>query len=240
MNMNSKIPAKTDYSSLFSGLNTYNNNSINNMSWVSDYKSIKNGSYGKLMKAYYSDDIKSDVTKSEVAQKLPKKTTKLDDSETTKTYNKVSADADSLSSSAKALSELKAESDKNSVYSAVNSYVKDYNSLMSSVKDVDNKSIDNNITAIKNYTAENKDALSRIGITVGSDGKLTLDKEKLDAADVKDVNSVFAKRGSYGYSVSVSAEMAKSTANYNATKTATYTNTGAYSAATGTLWDSTT
>ena len=40
---------KTDYSSLFSSVGSGSGN------WLADYASIKNGSYGKLMKAYYAE-----------------------------------------------------------------------------------------------------------------------------------------------------------------------------------------
>ncbi len=39
----------TDYSSLFSSMGSSSGN------WLADYATIKNGSYGKLMKAYYAE-----------------------------------------------------------------------------------------------------------------------------------------------------------------------------------------
>ena len=39
----------TDYSSLFSSLGASSSN------WLADYATIKNGSYAKLMKAYYAE-----------------------------------------------------------------------------------------------------------------------------------------------------------------------------------------
>lgn len=50
--MGISIQAKTDYSYLFSGLSTSSTGSAGNLNFLSDYAAIKNGSYGKLMKAY--------------------------------------------------------------------------------------------------------------------------------------------------------------------------------------------
>ena len=50
--MSINIQAKTNYSFLFSGLSSSASNALSG-NWLADYASIKNGSYGKLMKAYY-------------------------------------------------------------------------------------------------------------------------------------------------------------------------------------------
>ena len=53
--MSINIQAKTNYSFLFSGLSSSASNALSG-NWLADYASIKNGSYGKLMKAYYAKD----------------------------------------------------------------------------------------------------------------------------------------------------------------------------------------
>ena len=50
--MSINIQAKTNYSFLFSGLSSTASNAASS-NWLADYASIKNGSYAKLMKAYY-------------------------------------------------------------------------------------------------------------------------------------------------------------------------------------------
>ena len=52
--MSITIQARTDYSYLFSSLGT-SSSSGTNLNFLSDYASIKNGSYAKLMKAYYNN-----------------------------------------------------------------------------------------------------------------------------------------------------------------------------------------
>ena len=58
---------KQDYSFLFSGLNSSRNSSNNLLTSInlSDYNSIKTGTYGKLLKAYYKkDDVDTKDTSS--------------------------------------------------------------------------------------------------------------------------------------------------------------------------------
>ncbi len=64
--MSINIPERTNYSTLFSSLPGYKNSVNANISslssLLSDYSSIKSGSYGKLMKAYYSEVATSKTT----------------------------------------------------------------------------------------------------------------------------------------------------------------------------------
>ena len=48
----SKYNSNVDFSALFSG--TSDSSSVGNTNMLSDYAAIKNGSYRKLMKAYYA------------------------------------------------------------------------------------------------------------------------------------------------------------------------------------------
>ena len=76
--MSINIQAKTNYSFLFSGLSSSASNALSG-NWLADYASIKNGSYGKLMKAYYAKDsgdsktAASTITKKDTATDTAKK-----------------------------------------------------------------------------------------------------------------------------------------------------------------------
>jgi len=234
--MSFNINAKTDYSTLFSGMNnTKSKSALSDLSWLSEYASIKSGSYGKLMKAYYSSDTSEEVSK--IASNNKTSTTVSDE---VKAYNKISADADALQSSIKKVQEIGEDKDLDELYSAVNSFVKDYNSLISSAQKADDSNINERVSSIKNYTASNTKTLNELGISVDKDGKLSLDKDTFAAADKSSLDTLFASRGSYAYGISVSAGMAQSTANFEASKESTYTSSGTYNAVTGSLWDSTT
>ena len=76
--MSINIQAKTNYSFLFSGLSSTASNAASS-NWLADYASIKNGSYAKLMKAYYgkennaSKTAASDITKKDTTTETAKK-----------------------------------------------------------------------------------------------------------------------------------------------------------------------
>ena len=63
------IGLKPDTSYLFSNFNNKSSSSIFDMSFLSDYNSIKSGSYGKLVKAYYKKLESDDVSKEDKKDK---------------------------------------------------------------------------------------------------------------------------------------------------------------------------
>ena len=95
------IGLKPDTSYLFSNLNNNNNSSsgIFDMSFLSDYNSIKSGSYGKLVKAYYkkleSEESSSTKDKDKTENKDKVSTSLAEDS--SKTLTAVKSATSSLS-----------------------------------------------------------------------------------------------------------------------------------------------
>ena len=129
----SKYNSNVDFSALFSG--TSDSSSVGNTNMLSDYAAIKNGSYGKLMKAYYAkQDAEKLSGKGDTSQKL--------------TLMKTSAD--SLKKSADALNDsslwekkkIKKKDEKtgeeiavedydwDKITKAVKSFVEDYNDVV--------------------------------------------------------------------------------------------------------------
>ena len=127
------INLKTDYSMLFSSLSSNsrsnNTNSISSsFTFLSDYASIKNGSYGKLLKAYYAKTSEDDTTTSS-ANKYSSKLGASTSEDTAETLAKVQSSTDSLKESADALLETGSKSvfkseDEDAVYDAVATFVK--------------------------------------------------------------------------------------------------------------------
>lgn len=230
------IQTKTDYSFLFSGLSTSNTGSGFGMSgsWLSDYASIKNGSYGKLMRAYYNETSNDSVSALAEKKDTNKKTgmaTALTSAET-KAYTAVQSATDALKESADALLEkgkdsvfAKAPAD---VYSAVNSFVQDYNEVLVETADVEDKSIDNRISSMVNTTAMNAKKLATVGITVNKDNTLSIDKETFMKADMDSVKALFNTTGAFGYSTSASASLINYSADYALSKANTYTLDGTF------------
>lgn len=108
------INLKTDFSFLFSGLGG-NSGSSGMSTFLSDYSSIKNGSYGKLMKAYYGQSG-SDSTKKAGSSAKSSKTTVDDiindkmkrerkvETQESKAYTQVKSATNNLKTSADKLS----------------------------------------------------------------------------------------------------------------------------------------
>lgn len=239
--MSINIPLRNDCSFLFSSLGSSASTAASG-NFLADYASIKNGSYAKLMKAYYSKSGSSDAVKS-----IAKNSTSKDDA---KTLSKVQSSTDALKESADALLATGSKSlfqqkditttdengvetttkgyDVEAIYKAVSSFVNDYNSVMKSVDDADSTSIQNRAKSMIGSTTANIKMLNSIGISMKSDFTLSLDKETFENADMGKVKSLFNGNGSYGYRVSAQASMIHYAAANEASKANTYNFNGKY------------
>ncbi len=233
--MRINVTAKTDYSYLFSNLSTFGSSrssSAANLNFLSDYASIKNGSYGKLMKAYYGKNTSKEV--SSLANKT-NKTNSSTSSDTTKTLAKVQTATDTLKESADALLETGKKSvfneDKvtDAAYNAVSKFVNDYNAALSASKDVNSSSILNKAASMVNATSSNDALLKKVGIFIGTDNTLSIDKDTFMKADLTTVKSLFSGTGSYAYRVSAQASLINFAADNEALKANTYNFNGTYS-----------
>ena len=242
--MSINIQAKTNYSFLFSGLSSSASNALSG-NWLADYASIKNGSYGKLMKAYYAKDSGDSKT---AASNIANRTTSAEAQK--KALAKVETTTDALKESADALlatgkKDLFAQKDiitkdengvetsakgydTDAIYSAVNSFVTNYNSVMAAVDDVSDTTVNNRTESLGNTTIANSKQLAKIGITMKNDGTLSLDKDAFMKADMSAVKNLFQGNGSYGYRVSAQSSMINFAADHASTRTSLYTGTAGY------------
>lgn len=248
------IQMKTDYSYLFSGLGATgaggSGGMINN-NFLSDYASIKNGSYLKLMKAYYKSDA-NDAVKKLAGDKVTK--------EESQKLTKVQSSTDALKESADALMSTGSDSlfekinvttkdefgnetttqqyDVEKIYKAVGDFVKNYNSVVDAVDASGNEKISDRAVTLANNVVANLKSLNKMGITIDTDMKLSINKEEFEKADMNTVKNLFNGIGSFSYQVSAQASLI----NYAAQRatSATYTGTGTFSSGynTGSLFDS--
>lgn len=196
---------------------------------LSDYYSIRNGSYKKLLNAYYSidDNKKTKVTASTSTS-----------SDTTKTLSAIKSSTDALKESADALLKTGSKSlfktdasgkyDVDSIYKAVDSFVKNYNEVIDSTEESNTKNIANTSLSMMTSTKINANSLSKLGITIDKDGKLALDEKTFKEADMGRAKSLFNGNGSFGYLTSARASMINYYASSEATKSNTYTGSGTY------------
>lgn len=227
------LQLKNDVSYLFSSLQSSNSSTsslnalLSSGTLLSDYASIKNGSYGKLMKAYYADATGESTASSIVKQSI---STSEDSSQTLKD---IQSSTDALKESADAL--LSKESDAvfasddiDKIYDAVSTFVKDYNTTIESLEDVNNSTLQNRAESLANLPAANSNLLKKVGITIQSDNTLALNEETFKAASTSTIKNLFHGTGSFAYQISAQSSLTNYTATQQASKANTYTSSATY------------
>lgn len=224
-----------DYSYLFQGLSA-SGGSLGNLNFLSDYASIKNGSYSKLMKAYYGMG-QNTGTGTTSSSKKSSGGTILDKILEEKMHPKVSkevqtANADltaglsSLNTSVGTLRNDNTYTDStdgrsaaDKVVSAMKAYVTDYNNVVSAAKNSNLSSKTAYVANMMSSTAANADKLSEIGVTINANGTLMLNEGKLKEAGVSKVQELFSKSDilNYGSMISSRLQFAGSTSGTNRT-----------------------
>lgn len=243
MGIRINVNARQDYSYLFQSMTTSRGNSLGNLNFLSDYASIKNGSYGKLMKAYYAKDA-ADKAASTGKDTETKKNSISTAADSAKTLSEIEKAADAMKESADSLlvkgsksvfrkknekATVSEEYDTDAIYKAVSGFVTDYNDLLSKTSAASSKNLQSKADTLAAVTSANAKLLSRVGITVNSDSSLSLDEEVFKKSDMGMVKNLFGTTGAYGYKVSAQASMIDYTAAKESTKSNTYTANGTYS-----------
>lgn len=232
------------------GISSIFGTSNNSTSWMggisglySDYNSIRNGSYYKLLKAYYSE---GSSTKYKADDVVSKKT-----NTEKKELTQVKADAAELKDSAKALTakgtnslftkkELSSRDengnetttldyDREAIEKAVTAFAENYNATIKSGSDVSSTSILRKTLQLTQNTAANKKMLSDVGINITEGNKLSVDKDTLQKADMNKLKVLFEGADSYAGRISDKASQIAAAAVSEAAKTnSLYTNSGNY------------
>ena len=229
-------------SSLFSSMGGNTNSNLGALtntiaSITTDYASIKNGSYNKVVKAYYKKGDTEDTT---VKKKTDKKT---EEKVKSTALDKVATKATDLGSKASSLAKdslYKADSyNAESVASKVSDFVKSYNDAYAAGVKSDSESIQNKALKMAQSAVTNEKALNKIGISVDSDNyTLSVDADKLKSASAADVEAVFGKKANFVNDITKQATNMANTANKESS--ATYTAKASYgsnTASVGSLFD---
>lgn len=194
-------------SGFFNSYNQSNNTSVNagNSSILSDYASVKNGSYRKLISAYYKGN---DTAKQLVGKGFYN--TATDKVNTTALRDEASALAESASKltdtgkdSLFTKKTIKTEDgkettdyDREAIGSAIAKFADDYNSMIDSAGDSNSKSTLRTAASMTTFVKANSNLLNQVGVKVGSDNKLTIDAPKLQNADINKISTLFNGRQS--------------------------------------------
>ncbi|MBE5860118.1 MAG: hypothetical protein E7301_08355 [Butyrivibrio sp.] len=259
------INVNMDYSTLFSSMSAQSSSSGNYLSnlsgMLSDYSSIKNGSYGKLVSAYYKkiDSENSSATSKTKEDKAERSAASSKSNESKKyssmaqTAKDVQSDIGKLTDSSsksvyeKEWQDIKGEDgstqkvfdyNTSKITSAVSSFVKNYNSLISAASDASDTTTSTRASYMQKITNSFKSELSAIGINVDDNGKLSLDKDKMKEAGMESVKNVMGSRSGYGYQISSAASLIESSATHAASQSKTYSANGSFNSDISSILDS--
>ena len=234
----------SNISTLFNSLGGGNGSNSGSMGVdLANYAAIKNGSFGKLAKAYYGGGVKgaeetksSSVSSSKTAEKAA--TAKKDVDTTGLTQMK--KDAESLKTSAEALSKddlwkkTDGKEDMTKIAGAVKDFATNYNKVIDQAGKVNSKEVAQDMNFMTSMTGTFTKILDKIGVSVGNDGKLTVDEDKLKNADVATIKSIFNGNATYGSQI---AEKANSISKDTEMSTTIYGNDASTSSALSSLYN---
>lgn len=220
MGIGINVGKNQDYSYLFQSLSS-GSGGMGNLNFLSDYASIKNGSYAKLMKTYYGTAQSS----SAAASKKSSSGNILDKILDEKKNPKVSKEAQeananlttglsSLKSSVAALQKdgtytdtANGKSAADKVVSAMKAFVSDYNNVVSAAK---NSTLANKtayVANMMNSTAANADKLAEIGVSINGNGTLELNEAKLKEVGVSKVQDLFSSDNIMSYGSMIASRL---------------------------------
>ena len=212
------------YSSMSSVLNQW-----------SDFQTAK-----PLYKHYFAmQKANASEKANESADKFEKKETKKSTAYSAANNDKLGKYADNVTSSVSKLEaafkadEKTGEVDMDKAFEAAQAFVDSYNELYSGTRGSGNSTVSGKSEFIANMTTAYSGKLSKVGISIGIDGKLSIDKDTFKGASEDELNEVFGKKNSYASFMSTQAStvsaFAKSSAYLEQDKT--YAKTSATTAA---------
>lgn len=229
-----------DFSSFFGSSQSTQSTGLGNM--LGDYASIKNGSYGKLLKAYYKKQEKDYASSDEAKEESAK-------------YSKVKSFASDLKNAASAINDknLFAEGDydvtykdgtkgksnynMDKIYEKAKDFVDSYNkALKAGASAEDSSAVSGRTLSMVAFTKQNSNLLEQIGITAsskeGEEGQLTIDEDKFKKASGTTVKSLFSGSGSYASVMENKAGILSSLAESQISKVSSYNPKGSYDSGT--------
>lgn len=223
---------KSQSSGLFSGFS------------LSDYTSIKSGSYRKLLNTYYGGSDSTNSTTSNAVSKIV-------ESQTGKNLTSVKSNSDELSDAAKALYSSGSDSvftmkevsskdaitgevtkskqyDRDAISKAVNTFVSEYNDVIEAVDNTDSSRVLKTGINMAKQTGAYIRSLAEVGITINYDNSLSVDETKLAAAKISDLKTLFNGVGSFAYQTSQKADQLGLAAKQSSSASTLYGSNGSY------------
>ncbi len=231
--MNIRVNAKQDYSMLFSSLNSSNSKGSNSLYGINlaDYATIKSGSYGNLLKAYYKKDSSTDNS---ISKNSTSSLNKIKvDATVKKELKDVQTYANEVKNSAETLMEKGGKSvfkdgDMEKVYKAVSDFASSYNTLMEKSQNSSSSAISRYAGSMAYMVKGSEKLLNEVGISISQDKKLTVNKDSFMSADMDKVKSLFNGSNSLSERVASKASEIANKANSESNKSNLYSVNGTY------------
>lgn len=117
--------------------------------------------------------------------------------------------------------------DADAAYKAVNDFVSNYNETLNAVNQTTNTVVNNAAGSMTRMAGVMSGGLSRIGITVGKDGRMSVNEEEFKKAGYDKVKSMLGTSGSFTSLIASSAQRLGSAAEQQSRQT--MSNAGLYS-----------
>ena len=202
MRINTSYGSLLGYGGYSSGYSLYSS--------LSQMSSVRSGAYSKALKAYYgktgntSSIWRNTNSNSLVNSELG--SVKRESGELVDSAKKLTATGkDNLFAD-------KEKYDPDEAYRAVSAFVTDYNETLDAANKTWNSAITTASSSMSRMTGIMSGSLSKAGITVGIDGKLSIDEENFKKTDMDTVKNLFGSTGYYSRSVASSAQRISSIA----------------------------
>ena len=174
---------------LFGGIGSFADKAVNKASQI--YRAAGDGEAVTSSKAKYAGVGGSSSTSSSTSSSSSTK-------DKTTTDAQAASAANTLYKSIEKLDTMTIDNNnKENLYKAFSTFVKDYNNLINTTDKSSNSSVTNQAGYLKNIVSSNKSALSRLGVTVNSDKTLTIDEEKFKDADMSTLKNLFTGNNSF-------------------------------------------
>ena len=198
-------------SALFSSFNSGSNSSSGFGSIdLGTYNSIRTGSYKQLLKSYYAKNPVSNSSKTDSSSNTTTiSSQKINATKTKDAASAVVSDAQDLKKTSlwnkKSVKNEDGTTSEQYDTDAISAFVNDYNSMIDAAGDSDDNSVLRTTSNVVNNTKQNSALLKKLGITIDSKNKLSIDKDTFKNSDMAVAKSVFGSSASYGQSVAASA-----------------------------------
>ena len=215
--MANTISSGNDFSYLFGSSSSNKSNSLYDS--LGDYASLKNGSARRLYKAYYAKEegnTKEAKNSISTTEKNAYTTVKSSAEDLSSAVDKLSSSSlyakGNFQKTAKDGTKSDSEYDYDSIYNAVKDFADSYNALIKNGSSENLSSMNDVTVRMMKNTKANSNLLNYVGISVGKDGSLSIDRDKFNQADISSIKSLFSGAGSFADSTASRASIMKNSA----------------------------